>query len=118
MGSARKILELVSPMLSRNFLFMELKSNLAQETRAVNLARFNNFRKVARVCVGEPSKDYREKIQAMLLAEKEIKAAAEKKKREGELARKKLLDEKRKKSEEAKKARELAEKKKREEAAK
>merc|ERR1712232_1069873 len=99
---------------------MELKLNLAQETRSESLARFSkpHFQKVARVCVGEPSKEYREKIQAMMLADKEAKGAVEKKKHDAELNRKKLLDEKRKKAEEAKKARELAEKKKRDEAAK
>lgn len=115
--SVRRVLNSISPMFKRNFLVMELKSNLLAEDRASGLARFApaHFKKVAAVMLGEPSAGYKERVHKLLLADKEAKAEAEKKKREAEAERKKALEAKKKKAEEAKKAREAAQKKKKEE---
>eukprot|EP00928_Gymnodinium_smaydae_P018837 TRINITY_DN1717_c0_g1_i1.p1 TRINITY_DN1717_c0_g1~~TRINITY_DN1717_c0_g1_i1.p1 ORF type:complete len:883 (+),score=208.59 TRINITY_DN1717_c0_g1_i1:47-2650(+) len=112
--SAKRVLSAVAPLLKRNYLVMELRSNLCSDTRAAAMARFqkSQFKRTAVVCVGEPSADYKKKVQEALLADKQSKADAERKKREVEAERKRLLDEKRKKAEEAKKAREAAAKKK------
>jgi chemotaxis protein histidine kinase CheA len=113
-NSVRRVLTAVAPTLKRNFIIPELKSNLVAEDRKETLARFgsNDFKRTAHVVMGEPDASYKAKVQSLLLADKQAKADAEKKKKAQEEERKKQLAEKKKKAEEAKKAKELAQKKK------
>merc|ERR1711953_312372 len=73
-----------------------------------------HFKVAAAVLMGEPSKEYKDLVHGLMLAEKKGKAEAERKKKVSELQRKKLVDERKKKSEEAKKKKEEAKEKKEE----
>merc|ERR1719174_774963 len=108
--SVRKLLNVIAPTLNRNFLVMELKSNLISEERKAAIARFGDFKKVGVVAMGEPSADYTAKVHADMLAEKKKKAEAEQKKKEKEEERKRLFQEKKRKAEEARKAKLAAQK--------
>merc|ERR1712187_539260 len=76
--SVKRVLACISPMFKRNFVVMELKSNLTAEDRAKSLMRFtpSHFKKVATVLLGEPDKEYKARVQALLLADKQMKAEA------------------------------------------
>merc|ERR1740123_1425163 len=94
--SVRKVLRAVAPVQARGYIVPELKSNLLTAERTEALARFSSpdFKKTAVVIVGEPSADYKGKVQALMLADKKAKAEAEKKKKAQEEERKRLLEEK------------------------
>merc|ERR1712129_659545 len=106
--SVRNSLVSLTPAIKRNYLVMELKNNLLAEKRQKALQRFNgpNFKKVALVLMGEPTAEYKKKVQTLMLAEKTAEAEVGKKKKAAEDERKRLAEEREKKSEEAKKARE------------
>jgi len=98
----------------RNFLFCELKSNLVAGERKQALLTFPgaDFKKTALVAVGEPSADYRQQIQAQLLAEKTTKVEEERRKKKQQEERAKAVEEKRKEAAAKRKAaQEAAEKK-------
>jgi hypothetical protein len=114
---------------------MEVKENLLEADRKVNLKKFAlpSYKKVARVVMGEPNDDYKKRVHAKILKEKQAKAEQEWKTRKAEKERKKQValrqkqlndmrkaaEEKKKKAEEEKKAKAAEEaKKKAEEAAK
>merc|ERR1712087_585877 len=82
--SAQRALLAVAPCLSKNFVCMELNANLQAGERAKALKRFQstNFKRVAVVAVGEPTDDYKQRIQKMVLAAKVKAAEAEKQKAE------------------------------------
>merc|ERR1740123_2423832 len=104
--SVRKVLRAVAPVQARGYIVPELKSNLLTAERTEALARFSSpdFKKTAVVIMGEPSADYKGKVQALMLADKKKKAQEEERKR--------LLEEKRKKAAEARLAKEAAQKRK------
>eukprot|EP00927_Polykrikos_kofoidii_P059509 TRINITY_DN5465_c0_g1_i1.p1 TRINITY_DN5465_c0_g1~~TRINITY_DN5465_c0_g1_i1.p1 ORF type:complete len:1000 (+),score=263.77 TRINITY_DN5465_c0_g1_i1:210-3002(+) len=108
--SVKTVLTAVAPLLRRNFLVMELRANLLAEERGAHLARFpsTEFKRVASVMIGEPTVEYKARVQQLMLADKQALAESEKRKKAIELERKKLLEEKRRKAEEAKKLREVA----------
>ena len=113
-GSVRRVLANVSPALSRNYVIGELKANLIAADREATLSRFNpqDFARKAVVVMGEPTADYKKRVQSLILAEKTMKAEQEQKKKAQAEERKRMLELKRKKAEEAKKAKEAAQKKK------
>merc|ERR1712087_269923 len=82
--SAQRALLAVAPCLSKNFVCMELNANLQAGERAKALKRFQstNFKRIAVVAVGEPTDDYKQRIQKMVLAAKVKAAEAEKQKAE------------------------------------
>merc|ERR1719382_393264 len=111
--SVHRVLGNVASTLKRSFVVPELKSNLLAAERKAALQNWGaGFKKKCVVLMGEPSEEYKLKIQSLMLKEKQAKADAEKKKKTLEEERKKLAKEKIRKAEEAKKARELAQKKK------
>mmetsp|Transcript_92694 Transcript_92694/g.258181 ORF Transcript_92694/g.258181 Transcript_92694/m.258181 type:complete len:873 (-) Transcript_92694:242-2860(-) len=112
--SVRRVLAAVAPTQRRSYIVPELRANLIADERKEALARFGapEFTRSATVIMGEPSEEYKKRVQALLLADKQGKADAEKKRRAQEEERKRLLEEKRKKAEEARKAKEAAQKKK------
>jgi len=112
-NSVSRLLTAIAPTLKRNFVVMQLKSNLVASERAEALARFGSehFNKVASVVMGEPNAQYKKLVQDLLLAEKKKKADAERKKKSMEAERKRLAEERQKKAEAAKKARLAAQKK-------
>merc|ERR1719361_2751863 len=112
--SVRRVLDTIAPTLKRNFILPELKANLCSDERKEALSKFGSpdFKKTACVIMGEPDEAYKQQVQSLILADKQAKADAERKKKAEEDKRKKLLEEKKKKAEEARKAKELAQKKK------
>lgn len=65
-------LSTLAPLVSRNYIMMELQSNLFTTTRIKALEAFgqHQFRRVAVVIIGEPSVAFKEKAWAKMLAEK------------------------------------------------
>lgn len=112
--SAKKVIKAIAPSLKRNYIIPELKSNLLEQDRATALTSFSgsDFTRKAVVFLGEPSAEYKQKVQSLQLADKEAKAEAERKKKAQEAERNRLLEEKKKKAEEARKAKEAAQRKK------
>ena len=113
-GSVRRVLSNISPALNRNYIIGELKGNLVAADRAATLGRFNpqDFSRKSVVVMGEPTAEYKSKVQSLILAEKKTKAEQEQKRKAQAEERKRMLELKRKKAEEAKKAKEAAQKKK------
>jgi len=100
----------VAPLVPRNYLIMEVKSNLIAAERQSILKKFNYpcYKKVARVVMGEPSKEFQGMVQNKLLKDKQAKADVDHKRKLAEALRKKQLD---KKQKELAKLRKEAEKK-------
>merc|ERR1712187_321531 len=124
----RKVLLNLLPHIPRNYVIMEVKSNLLKDERAALLARFSadHFKTVATVVMGKPSDEYKEKKLEKRLQEKQEKANAEWKAKKAEEERKKqvalrqkqLADMRKKAEEQRKKGLEEAKKKREAEAAK
>eukprot|EP00746_Dinoflagellata_sp_MGD_P165898 gnl/MRDRNA2_/MRDRNA2_95445_c0_seq1.p1 gnl/MRDRNA2_/MRDRNA2_95445_c0~~gnl/MRDRNA2_/MRDRNA2_95445_c0_seq1.p1 ORF type:complete len:893 (+),score=243.52 gnl/MRDRNA2_/MRDRNA2_95445_c0_seq1:103-2679(+) len=89
-SSIPKLLGSLAPVLQKNFVVMELASNLTKAGRAQQLAKFTapQFKKVGAVVMGEPPAELVAWNQAKVLAEKQ-KAADTKWKAEKEEKRKK-----------------------------
>jgi len=102
-GSIRRTLYSMAPVMGRNYIIMEVKGNLMKAERKEALKRFcaPHFRRVAQVVMGKPSQEYKTKVQALHLAEKQAKAtqewtakkAASEKKKQALLRHKQLLEE-------------------------
>merc|ERR1719198_730388 len=75
---------------------MSLKSNFVPAARKQVVDRFPQFKKVAKVMMGEPSKAYKGLVQKLILKKKTEKAEAVKKQKAAEAERKKALEEKKK----------------------
>jgi len=90
----RKLLQLVASLMPRNYVVMEVKSNLIKAERQVSLARFNfpHFKKTAAIIVGEPSDSFKAKVHSIILAEKQEKLDAEWKIQQAEKERKKQIE--------------------------
>eukprot|EP00931_Biecheleriopsis_adriatica_P077427 TRINITY_DN50_c0_g1_i3.p1 TRINITY_DN50_c0_g1~~TRINITY_DN50_c0_g1_i3.p1 ORF type:complete len:821 (-),score=308.17 TRINITY_DN50_c0_g1_i3:116-2341(-) len=131
--SLQRVVNTLAPLTPRNYIIMEVKSNLIASERANVLKRFSSdkFKKVARVIMGEPKDAYKKKVQQRILKDKQTKLdiswkakkeQQEHKKlmiqRQKEMAEKKKELEAKKKEEEAKKKEEEEAKKKEEEAKK
>lgn len=111
--SARKVIQTVAPLAPRNYVMMEVKGNLLKEERAESLKRFSGpqFKRIAKVVMGDPPKDWMEAVHAEILAEKQSKLDIEYQARLKEKQRKKIAEERRKKVEEQRKKMEAAKKK-------
>merc|ERR1712048_1033819 len=119
--SIRRVLSTVAPVVPRNYVVMEVKSNLVAADRIETLKRFNgpHFKKVAHVVMGEPAQEYKEKQLEKLLQEKQEKAdlewkakkAEEERKKQVEARQKQLVEMRKKAEEQRKKAAEDAKKK-------
>eukprot|EP00929_Paragymnodinium_shiwhaense_P118696 TRINITY_DN90614_c0_g1_i1.p1 TRINITY_DN90614_c0_g1~~TRINITY_DN90614_c0_g1_i1.p1 ORF type:complete len:956 (+),score=362.14 TRINITY_DN90614_c0_g1_i1:57-2870(+) len=112
--SCRRIINTVAPLVPRNYVVVEMKSNLDSADRAVNLTRFSKakYSRTAKVVMGTPSDEFKEAQQALMLKAKQDKATAawkqrvvDKKKKKEAAARvrqleaiRKAADEKRKKA--------------------
>merc|ERR1712087_817572 len=72
MGSVQKTLIGLASALRRDFVCMELNANFQPAERAKALKRFpsSEFKRVAAVVMGEPTKAYKERIHKMMLDEK------------------------------------------------
>lgn len=111
--SVRKVINAVAPTIPRNYLIMEVKSNLLAEDRKALLKRFNypHYTKVAAVVMGEPSDDFKSRVQTKLLETKQADADKKWKALKAEEKRKKMLEKRKKEQEKAKKKADKARKK-------
>eukprot|EP00929_Paragymnodinium_shiwhaense_P061079 TRINITY_DN304_c0_g1_i1.p1 TRINITY_DN304_c0_g1~~TRINITY_DN304_c0_g1_i1.p1 ORF type:complete len:941 (+),score=359.93 TRINITY_DN304_c0_g1_i1:73-2895(+) len=84
----------VVPMMHRDILVMDLEANLQPNQRKLNLRRYpaTDFKRVALVAVGEPTAEYKEYVQGIMLEDK---------KRSSELAKRKAAAEERRKAKKA-----------------
>merc|ERR1712217_268902 len=73
--SIRKGIMNMAPLVPRHYIIMEVKENLVAADRKANLQRFDapHFKKIAKVVMGEPDKDYKDKTYAQLLVDKQAK---------------------------------------------
>lgn len=71
-GNVQQTLSVVAPVLKKDFVRMELKSNLVAAERKAALAKFpsSRFKKVAVVAMGEPPADFKAKVHEWMLADK------------------------------------------------
>lgn len=74
-GSIRHALYNLAPICPRNYVIMEVKSNLVAAERKEYLKRFRgqHFKKVACVVMGEPPTEYKQTLLDTILAEKQEK---------------------------------------------
>lgn len=110
--SLQRVVKAIAPTVPRNYVIMEVKSNLIADERAEVLKRFNlpKFKKTAMVVMGEPGADFKKKSRDRLLQEKQLKAdnewkvkKAQKEQQKALAKRQKELAEMRKKAEEQRK---------------
>jgi len=103
-GSIRRILQAMAPIQERNYVVMEVRSNLLHEERALLLSKWasSGFRRVAEVMIGEPPASFKSKVQEVLIGEKQAKVDAEFKKKQEEEKRQRMLIKKQKELERAK----------------
>mmetsp|Transcript_73886 Transcript_73886/g.161694 ORF Transcript_73886/g.161694 Transcript_73886/m.161694 type:complete len:929 (-) Transcript_73886:49-2835(-) len=94
-GSVKTILQSAAALQKRNFVVMEVKSNLVKDERVQNLRQFcrPHYRRIAKVMIGEPSEAYKQSVFSETLRLKQEKAQSEWKSRRLERARQRLLDE-------------------------
>merc|ERR1712066_730774 len=72
-NSIRRAIMQVAPLLPRHYVLMEVKQNLVAADRKANLKLFKqpHFKQIAHVMMGEPTNDFKEKVHAKLLEEKQ-----------------------------------------------
>jgi len=105
-GSLQRVARSAASTIPRNYVVMEVKSNLLASERAELLKKFSlpHFKKIAVVAIGEPGEEFKLRIQARLLHEKQQKADAEWKAKKAEKERQRQLV---KKQKEIKKSKQL-----------
>ncbi|CAK0905731.1 unnamed protein product [Prorocentrum cordatum] len=74
-GSIKKMLYSMATAQQRNFIVMEVQGNLTKEERQATLKKFSapHFKQSALVLVGEPTKAIKDKMQALILKDKQEK---------------------------------------------
>merc|ERR1712139_152948 len=103
--SLRRVISAVAPVMPRNYLIMEVKANLVAVERKEVLERFNYpcYKKVARVVMGEPNKEFKELVQNKILKDKQAKSDVAFKSKKLEEARKKQQEKMKKEAEKKRK---------------
>merc|ERR1712085_87769 len=111
--SIQRVLRAVAPVVPRNYVVMEVKSNLIAEERKEVVRRFSAkmFKTTAHVVMGEPNEEFKKMQLDKLLKEKQeketaawkAKKAEKEKKKQLELRQKQLAEVKKKAEEERKK---------------
>eukprot|EP00403_Amphidinium_massartii_P027057 CAMPEP_0178388830 /NCGR_PEP_ID=MMETSP0689_2-20121128/9797_1 /TAXON_ID=160604 /ORGANISM="Amphidinium massartii, Strain CS-259" /LENGTH=843 /DNA_ID=CAMNT_0020009249 /DNA_START=13 /DNA_END=2544 /DNA_ORIENTATION=- len=103
--SAKKLINTVAPIMPRNYLIMEVKSNLIKEEREASLKKFSSthFKKTCMVVMGEPDEAWKESVHAKMLKEKTDAAEVEFKRKKLEKERKREMDKKKKEIEDKRK---------------
>jgi len=91
--SLRATINAVAPIMPRNYVVMEVKSNLIAAERSTLLKRFSkaHFRKVAHVVMGEPSEEHKKKVRSILLKAKQERANTDWRLKKAEKERKKQM---------------------------
>jgi len=111
--SIRRILHTVVQAHHRHFVYMEIKSNLMEEERREAVKRFRapHFKTTAQIMMGEPTKDFKDKVHGALLKQKQEKADADFRVWQQEEIQRRLAERKRKEVErEQKRAAKMARK--------
>eukprot|EP00930_Biecheleria_cincta_P014517 TRINITY_DN12459_c0_g1_i1.p1 TRINITY_DN12459_c0_g1~~TRINITY_DN12459_c0_g1_i1.p1 ORF type:complete len:927 (-),score=276.78 TRINITY_DN12459_c0_g1_i1:70-2850(-) len=116
----RKLLQSVSALMPRNYIVMEVKQNLTKADRKQLLEKFSfpHYKRVAAIVVGEPPEEFKAKVRARMLEDKQEKVNAEWKQKQAERERKKLVEVRQKQLLDQRKAYEEAKKKEQEAALK
>merc|ERR1740138_644232 len=98
--SVRKVLMSIAPTTNRSFIVPELRSNLLADERKEALQKWTagGFKKTATVLLGEPPQEYKAKVSALILADKQAEADKARKKKEADALRNKLWEEKKRKA--------------------
>eukprot|EP00929_Paragymnodinium_shiwhaense_P082362 TRINITY_DN4338_c0_g2_i3.p1 TRINITY_DN4338_c0_g2~~TRINITY_DN4338_c0_g2_i3.p1 ORF type:complete len:813 (-),score=308.61 TRINITY_DN4338_c0_g2_i3:331-2769(-) len=94
-GSVKKVLASILPTLERNIVVAEVSSNLQSATRqvALNLLKGRRqFKKVAMVIMGEPSKTHKDFVKNKILKKKQDKIDAEHKRKSQKASREKAAE--------------------------
>ncbi|CAJ1457521.1 unnamed protein product [Effrenium voratum] len=93
--SARKILGVVAPTQPRNYVVMEIKSNLLKDERSHFIKRFKRpgFKVVAQVMMGEPPAEFKAAVHKTHLEEKQKKLDEEWEQRKAEKERERAAEE-------------------------
>merc|ERR1719203_1147788 len=78
-GSIRRVLQAISPTQQRDYIVMEVKSNLLKEERKENLSKWSasKFKRTALVMMGSPPPDFQKRSQDLLLKQKQETSDAE-----------------------------------------
>lgn len=115
-GSVRRVLHSIAPLQQRNYVVMEVKSNLLQRERKDMVAKWatSGFKRTAAVMMGEPPQPLKKRCQELTLKAKQEVADAEFKVRKAEEKRKKIIAQKQKRLEKEKRRASKAAKKKQE----
>eukprot|EP00746_Dinoflagellata_sp_MGD_P120253 gnl/MRDRNA2_/MRDRNA2_55861_c0_seq1.p1 gnl/MRDRNA2_/MRDRNA2_55861_c0~~gnl/MRDRNA2_/MRDRNA2_55861_c0_seq1.p1 ORF type:complete len:1088 (+),score=364.60 gnl/MRDRNA2_/MRDRNA2_55861_c0_seq1:77-3265(+) len=102
--SIRRVFASLTPVLKRDFVVMEVASNLQPTMRAKAIAQFSapQYKKVALCVMGEPPADYKKVIQKKMLEEKQKKIDTDFRVKKAKEKREKLLELQKKKAEAAK----------------
>eukprot|EP00933_Yihiella_yeosuensis_P070562 TRINITY_DN78679_c0_g1_i1.p1 TRINITY_DN78679_c0_g1~~TRINITY_DN78679_c0_g1_i1.p1 ORF type:complete len:831 (+),score=302.87 TRINITY_DN78679_c0_g1_i1:92-2584(+) len=110
--SLQRVVKAVAGILPRNYVVMEVKSNLIKEERGELLKGFSpaSFKKVAHVVMGEPKADWKKKVHKKILEAKQDRATRDwntkktlKEQKKAQAAKAKELAQKRKEQEEVRK---------------
>merc|ERR1712039_120862 len=77
-GTVKDMLTTVASTQHRDVVVMQVKNNLLKKDRSDTLRKFpmSHFRKVARVMVGDPSKDFKDAVLKSRLKAKQLKSQA------------------------------------------
>eukprot|EP00930_Biecheleria_cincta_P085389 TRINITY_DN74781_c0_g1_i1.p1 TRINITY_DN74781_c0_g1~~TRINITY_DN74781_c0_g1_i1.p1 ORF type:complete len:934 (-),score=226.17 TRINITY_DN74781_c0_g1_i1:110-2860(-) len=104
--SIRRILQAIVATQPRNYVVMEVKSNLVKQEREQLLKRFKRscYRTIAEVVMGEPDADFKTKVHQALLEEKQQKADEEWSRRKAEKERDRQINVRRLEEEQTKRA--------------
>merc|ERR1712238_200840 len=91
-NSIKRAVHSVAPLTPRHYVVMEVKQNLVSADRSTNLQRFNlpHFKRIAHVVMGDPKKDFKERVHQKLLDNKQVENNEAWEKKKLELERKKL----------------------------
>jgi len=103
--SVRRMMQSLAPVQQRNYVVMEVKSNLIPDERKTLLEKFpdHSFKKVAYVACGAPPAAFVKRISGLVLKAKQEKSDQEHRLKLAEAKRKKLLEKQAKEKEKAKK---------------
>merc|ERR1712217_34256 len=91
-GSLSHMIKSIAPVQNRNYVVMQLRTNLIKDERSTLVKKFSGglFKKVAHVQVGEPTLEFKKKVQEATLrikqdaSDKEFRAKVEEEKRKRE----------------------------------
>merc|ERR1712226_529293 len=95
-GLLQSMIYSVAPIQNRNYVVMEVRSNVVKDERATLLQRFSSdtFKKVAHVQLGEPNKEFKAKTQEVTLAQKQKASDIEFRRKQAQEKQKKAAEKK------------------------